>query len=175
MAIKASVFVGTSLDGFIARPNGAFDFLPDDGGEEHGYEAFIASIDGIVIGRNTYDVCLAFDEWPYDKPAFVLSTRPMEMPKSPKAIVERMTGSPSEIVRTLERRGFAHLYVDGGVTIQRFLADGCIQQLIVTRVPVLIGTGISLFGPVPHDIKLRHVDTRQYKSGLVTSTYDVLG
>ena len=175
MAIKASVFVGTSLDGFIARANGAFDFLPDDGGEEHGYEAFIASVDAIVIGRNTYELCLSFESWPYDKPVFVLSTRPIEMPTSPKAIVERMSGRPSEIASTLEARGFTHLYVDGGVTIQRFLADGCIQQLIVTRVPVLIGTGISLFGPVSQDIKLRHVETRQYESGLVSSKYEVLG
>jgi len=174
MAIKASVFVGTSLDGFIARMSGTFDFLPDDP-EEHGYEAFIASVDAIVMGRATYDVCLSFDGWPYDKPVFVLSTHPVEMPKLPNAIVERMSGTPSEIVKALELRGFTHLYVDGGITIQRFLADGCIQRLTVTRVPVLIGTGISLFGPVPQDIKLRHVETRQYKSGLVTSEYDVLG
>jgi dihydrofolate reductase len=175
MTIKATVFIGTSLDGFIARPNGAFDFLPDDGGEEHGYTAFIASVDAIVIGRNTYEVCLGFNEWPYDKPVFVLSTRAIDLPKSQNAMVQRMEGSPTEIVRQLAALGFKHLYVDGGITIQRFLSDGLIQRLIVTRVPVLIGSGIPLFGPVAHDIKLQHVETRQYRSGLVTSEYDVLG
>jgi len=175
MTIKASVFIGASLDGFIARPNGAFDFLPDDGGEEHGYAAFIASVDAIVIGRNTYGVCLEFEEWPYDKPVFVLSTRPIDLPKSPKATVQRMEGSPTEIVRQLAALGFKHLYVDGGITIQRFLSAGLIQRMIITRVPVLIGSGIPLFGPLPHDVKLRHVETRSYSSGLVTSEYDVLG
>jgi dihydrofolate reductase len=175
MTIKASVFIGISVDGFIARSDGAFDFLPHGGGEEHGYTTFMASVDAIVIGRHTYEVCLSFEQWPYDKPVFVLSTRPIEMPKSRKAVVERMEGSPAEIVRTLASRGFTHLYVDGGITIQRFLAEGLIQRMIITRVPVLIGSGIPLFGPLPHDVTLRHVETRQYPSGLVTSEYDVVG
>jgi dihydrofolate reductase len=175
MMLRASVFVGTSVDGFIARPNGAFDFLPHGGGEEHGYTAFMASVDAIVMGRNTYEVCLGFKEWPYDKPVFVLSTRPIERPKARNAVVERMHGNPAQIVRELAARGFTHVYVDGGITIQRFLNEGLIQRLIVTRVPVLIGAGIPLFGPLPHDVRLRHVETRQYKSGLVTSEYDVVG
>jgi dihydrofolate reductase len=174
MTIKASVFIGTSLDGFIARSNGAFDFLPQGGGEEHGYAAFIASVDAIVIGRNTYDVCLEFKEWPYEKPVFVLSSRSIDLPKSQNAMVQRMEGRPTEIVRQLAAMGFKHLYVDGGITIQRFLGDGLIQRLIITRVPVLIGSGVPLFGPLPHDVKLRHVETRPYTSGLVTSEYDVL-
>jgi dihydrofolate reductase len=174
MAIAASVFIGTSLDGFIARSNGSFDFLPPGGGEEHGYTAFMASVDAIVIGRNTYEVCLGFREWPYEKPVFVLSTRAIETPRSPGAIVERMEGSPGEIAAALAARGFTHVYVDGGITIQRFLAAGLIQRLIITRVPVLIGSGIPLFGALPHDVTLRHVETRQYTSGLVTSEYDVI-
>jgi dihydrofolate reductase len=175
MAITATVFVGTSLDGFIARLNGSFDFLPEDGGEEHGYAAFVASVDAIVIGRNTYEVCLGFEAWPYDKPVFVLTTRSIRLPNSSNAIVERLEGPPKEILSTLEKRGFRHLYVDGGITIQRFLSAGLIQRLIITRVPVLIGSGIPLFGPLPHDVKLRHVATRQYNSGLVSSEYDIIG
>lgn len=175
MAIAASVFIGTSLDGFIARSNGSFDFLPPGGGEEHGYTAFMASVDAIVIGRNTYEVCRGFREWPYEKPVFVLSTRAIETPGTPGAIVERMEGSPPEIAAALAARGFTHVYVDGGITIQRFLAAGLIQRLIITRVPVLIGSGIPLFGALPHDVTLRHVETRQYTSGLVTSEYDVVG
>lgn len=172
-SIRASVFVGTSVDGFIARSNGDLDFLdPPGGGEEHGYTAFMASVDALVIGRNTYDKVLSFDEWPYGaKPVVVLSTRAIDLPRAPGAVVERMTGTPAEIVARLAARGAKHLYVDGGITIQRFLAAGLIQRLIITRVPVLIGTGIPLFGALPRDIGLEHVATRQYKSGLVQSEY----
>ena len=173
--IRASVFVGTSLDGFLARPNGDFDFLPAGGGEEHGYTAFMATVDTIVIGRNTYDQVLTFGEWPYgNKPVIVLSTRPIDLPAAPGAVVERMTGSPPDIVARLAARGAKHLYVDGGITIQRFLQAGLIQRLVITRVPVLIGTGISLFGALPRDMKLHHVATRQYRSGLVQSEYIVV-
>ena len=172
MPIEASVFIGTSLDGFIARPNGDLDFLPPGGGEDHGYTEFMASVDTLVIGRKTYEAVLAFDEWPYGtKPVVVLSSRPISHPPVPEAVVERMEGSPAGIVARLAERGAKHLYVDGGVTIQRFLAAGCIQRLIITRVPVLIGTGIPLFGTLPHDVMVRHVATRQFRSGLVQSEY----
>jgi dihydrofolate reductase len=171
--VKASVFVGTSVDGFIARPNGGLDWLPPGGGEEHGYEAFMASVDALVIGRNTFEIILGFAEWPYgDKPVYVLSTRPL--PPSPAgAVVEHMSGDPKEIVTQLEARGIQHIYVDGGITVQRFLNAGLIHSLIITRVPVLIGAGIPLFGPTDRDIHLKPVSTRQYASGLVQTEYAV--
>jgi dihydrofolate reductase len=171
--MKASVFVGTSVDGFIARVSGDLDFLPPGGGEEHGYTAFIASVDALVIGRKTFETVLAFDAWPYgEKPVFVLSTRPLA-PAPSGAIVERLSGDPADIVSRLAARGFQHVYVDGGITIQRFLQAGLIQRLTITRVPVLIGAGIPLFGPTPRDIALQHVATRHYASGLVQSEYIV--
>ena len=173
--MRASVFIGTSLDGFIARVNGDFDFLSPAGDEPHGYDEFMATVDALVIGRNTFETILAFDAWPYgEKPVFVLSTRPLASTPA-GAVVERMSGDPAEIVLQLEARGIRHVYVDGGITIQRFLQAGLIQRLIITRVPVLIGAGIPLFGPVPHDIVLKHVGTRQYASGLVQSEYDIAG
>ena len=171
--MKASVFVGTSLDGFIARSNGALDFLPEGGGEPHGYEEFMASVDALVIGRKTYETVLGFETWPYgDKAVFVLSTRPLA-PAPSGARVERLSGSAAEIHAQLGTRGLRHVYVDGGITIQAFLRAGLIQRLIVTRVPVLIGEGISLFGAVAHDIPLKHITTRQYASGLVQSEYEI--
>ncbi|MGP6156668.1 MAG: dihydrofolate reductase family protein [Vulcanimicrobiaceae bacterium] len=170
--MKASVSVGTSLDGFIARSDGSLDFQPPDGGEPHGYAEFIATVDAIVIGRKTYETVLTFDAWPYaDTPVFVLSTGPLESVPA-GAVVERMSGPPAEIVAALDARGFEHLYVGGGLTIQRFLRAGLIARAIVTRVPVLIGNGIPLFGPLMHDVTLRHVATRQFPSGLVTSEYE---
>ncbi len=169
--MKASVFVGASVDGFIARADGGLDWLPADGGEPHGFEEFMASVDALVMGRNTFDVVLAFGGWFYGaKPVFVLSNRPLP-PAPAGAVVERMAGSPADIVAALAARGIGHIYVDGGVTIQRFLRAGLIQRLIVTRVPVLIGEGIPLFGPLPADVRLEHVATRSFPSGLVQTEY----
>jgi dihydrofolate reductase len=173
--VKASVFVGTCLDGFIARVNGSFDFLPPGGGEPHGYEEFMATVDALVIGRNTFETALSFPAWPYGKtPVFVLSTRTLP-PVPPGAVVERLSGTPAEIASQLDARGIRHAYVDGGITIQRFLRAGLIQRLIVTRVPVLIGDGIPLFGAVDRDVRLTHVSTRPFASGLVQSEYAVIG
>jgi len=173
--MKASVFVGTSLDGFIARANGALDFLPPGGGEPHGYDEFMATVDALVIGRKTFETVLAFDTWPYGKkPIFVLSTHELA-PAPPGAVVEYMSGEPAEIVSQLAARGIQHIYVDGGITIQRFLQAGLIQRLTITRVPVLIGAGIPLFGALDRDIALKHVATRHYRSGLVQSEYVVPG
>jgi dihydrofolate reductase len=173
-SLRASVFVGTSLDGFLARPNGDFDFLPAGGGEEHGYTAFMATVDTLVVGRNTYDVVLRLDDWPYaGKRVVVLSTRPIPMPRDSSARVERMEGEPREVAARLAATGSRHVYVDGGLTIQSFLRAGLIQRVTITRVPVLIGEGIPLFGAVPRDIPLRHLGTRTYASGLVTSEYEV--
>ena len=171
--MKASVFVGTSRDGFIARTDGALDFLPPDGGEPHGYDSFMATVDALVIGRKRYETVLTFDVWPYGaKPTFVLGTHALVTPPV-GAIVERMSGPPAEIVSQLDSRGVRHAYVDGGITIQRFLQAGLVQRLTITRVPVLIGTGIPLFGAIPHDITLKHVATQQYASGLVKSDYEI--
>jgi dihydrofolate reductase len=170
--VTASVFVGTSLDGFIARRDGALDWLPPGGGEEHGYTEFIATVDAIVIGRHTFETVLAFPTWPYgDKRVVVLSSRPLDLSAVRGGVVEQMAGAPADIVARLAASGAHHLYIDGGITIQRFLSAGLIQRVVITRVPVLIGDGIPLFGPVPHDIRLRHVATRQYSSGLVQSEY----
>jgi dihydrofolate reductase len=166
-----SVFIGTSVDGFIARPNGALDFLPE-GCEPHGYDEFMASVDALVIGRKTFETVLAFPEWPYgDKRVVVLSSTPLDFSAVRGAKVEQMSGAPAEIVSKLAATGAHNLYIDGGITIQRFLRAGVIQRLIITRVPVLIGQGIPLFGSLPHDVRLQHVATRHYPSGLVQTEY----
>jgi dihydrofolate reductase len=172
--VTVSVFVGTSVDGFIARPDGALDFLPEGGGEPHGYDEFIASVDALVIGRKTFETVLAFPAWPYgDKRVVVLSTRALDFSALRGAVVEQMSGPPAEIVSRLAASGAGHLYVDGGITVQGFLRAGLVDRLVITRVPVLIGEGIPLFGSLPRDIRLRHVMTRHFPSGLVQSEYHV--
>jgi len=172
--MKASVFVGTSVDGFIARRNGGLDFLPPGGGEPHGYDEFMATVDALAIGRNTFETVLTLDGWPYgDKRVVVLSSRPVDLSGAAArgGVVEQRGGSPEEVASRLAAEGVRHLYVDGGNTIQRFLRAGLIDRLVITRVPVLIGDGIPLFGSLPRDIRLRHVMTRHYPSGLVQSEY----
>ena len=172
--MTASVFIGISVDGFIARPNGKLDFLPEGGGEPHGYNEFIASVDAIVIGRATFEKVLTLGPWHYgSKRVVILSSRAVDLSAAHGGVVEQMGGPPAKIVSKLAASGAQHLYVDGGISIQRFLRAGQIQRLIITRVPVLIGEGIPLFGTLPQDIPLRHVATRHFASGLVQSEYQV--
>ena len=172
--MNVSVFIGTSVDGFIARPNGDLDFLPPGGGEPHGYDEFIASVDALVIGRKTFETVLGFPNWPYgDKRVVVLSSRRLDFSVVRGGRVEQMAGPPAEIVSELAAGGVRQIYVDGGITIQQFLRAGLVHRLIITRVPVLIGDGIPLFGSLPSDIRLRHVATHHYPSGLVKTEYEV--
>jgi len=169
-----AVFVGTSVDGFIARPNGDLDFLPAGGGEPHGYDEFMADIDTLVIGRKTYETVLTYPDWPYGKRhVVVLSSQPLDLAAARGANLEQMAGPPAEIASKLAATGAHNVYVDGGVTIQGFLRAGLIQRIIITRVPVLIGDGIPLFSTLPHDVPLRHIETKHYPSGLVKTEYRI--
>jgi len=173
--MKTSVFCGVSLDGFLARTDDTFDFLLTGEQEPHGFKEFLASVDVVVMGRRTFEVVQKLGHLGLygKKPIIVLSSRALDLPSVKGAMLERASGEPAEIVQQLSQRGFKHAYVDGGLTIQRFLGAGCIDRLTVTRVPVLIGAGIPLFGPVPHDIPLRHVATHSYPGGLVQSEYEI--
>jgi dihydrofolate reductase len=128
-----------------------------------------------VIGRKTFEVVLKLGQLAlYDtKPVVALSSRALDFSSVKGSVVEQMSGEPTEILKLLKSRGFKHAYIDGGITIQGFLAAGLIDQLVITRVPVLIGAGIPLFGPLPRDISLRHVATRSYNGGLVQSEYEI--
>jgi dihydrofolate reductase len=129
----------------------------------------MATVDALVILRKTYETVLGFESWPYGAtPVVASSTTPIAAAPR-EAHVEQMNGDPATVLETLAARGMAHVHVDGGISIQRFLNVGLIQRLVITRVPVLIGDGIPLFGPVPCDIALTHIATRHFVSGLVQS------
>jgi dihydrofolate reductase len=169
------VFIATSLDGYIARPDGALDWLfsYDDGGDDRGYAAFITGMDAIVMGRGTFETVLAFDPWPYDLPVLVLSStmNGSNVPDGLKGRVEIANLTPAAAMAHLARSGHAKAYVDGGRLVQAFLAAGLIDDMIVTRAPVLLGEGRSLFGALPQDVQLAHLATKAYPSGLVQSHY----
>ena len=174
----ASVFVATSLDGYIAREDGGIDWLPSgepgDPGEDYGFSAFYATVDAVVMGRNTWELVRSFDSWQYgEKAVIVLTSRAIDIPPERRSTVTAMSGTPAEIVARLAERGLRHLYVDGGRTTQAFLAAGLVRRLVLTRIPVLLGRGIPLFGALPGDVRLRHVRTRSWPSGLVQGEYEI--
>ena len=176
--MKASVYIATSLDGFIARENGDVDWLSggdiEGSGEDYGFQEFIDSVDILVMGRNTFEMVVSSGEWLYgNKQVIVLSSRPVQIPSNLAGTVETQLCSPTELVKQLSERGAKHLYIDGGKTIQSFINAGLIQQIIITTIPVLIGEGIPLFGPVNRDMKLQHIETRSFANGFVQSRYEV--
>lgn len=175
--ITGHVFIATSLDGFIARTNGDIGWLlsRDDPNEDHGYQDFIKDMDGLVMGRGCFEGVAAFDPWPYDKPVVVLSK---SLASSP--VPARLTGrvrfvdmTPKAAMAMLAKEGWRRVYIDGGQIVQSFLREGLIADMVVTQVPVLIGEGRPLFGPVSSDIPLTHVTTKAFPSGLVQSFYRI--
>lgn len=171
------VFVGISLDGFIARQNHDLDWLTESAGssEDHGFDAHMARMDGVVMGRRTYDIIQDMRPWYYSKPVVVLS-RTLSQASIADEIADRvevMNATPDEAMRRFAKRGWNRVYVDGGSVIQAFLRAGHVDDLVISRVPVLIGEGISLFGPLDHDVLLDHVETRTFAAGMVQSTYRV--
>ncbi len=176
---KCSVFIATSLDGFISRTDGRMDWLERANrqvpqGEDFGYARFMASVDGIVIGRTTFEQVLTYEKWPYGTtPLVVLSRTLKSLPANLPATVSISAEAPLRLVDRLAARGLEHLYVDGGKCIQSFLAAGLIDELTITLIPVLIGNGNPLFGPLPGDVRLELIASQAFDFGFVQSTYRV--
>jgi dihydrofolate reductase len=170
---SANVYIGASLDGFIARIDGGIDWLMKfaDTDAVDAYDEFMTSIDVIVIGRGTYETVLSFPSWPYDKPVFVLSKTIKSLPENLKDKATIISREPAELLRHLSDKGFKAAYVDGGKVIQSFLAADLVDNLIIAKVPVLIGDGISLFGFLDTDLAFEHLRTSTYPNGLVRSYY----
>jgi dihydrofolate reductase len=172
--MKSIVFIGTSLDGFIARKDGDFDWLTQFANDEaiHAYEEFINRIDAIVIGRGTFEKVLTFPSWPYEKKVFVLSSTIKQVPDKVSEKVTVLSMKPAELLSYLSSKGFSYIYIDGGNVIQRFLEDDLIDEVIISKAPVLIGSGFPLFGWLGHDLKFAHIRTEIHSNGLVRSYYE---
>ena len=180
MDIKCSVFIAASVDGFIARPDGDIEWLHRPEYELAAlngmtYESFIATVDALVMGRKTLEKVLSFPEWPYEgMPVIALSHQALEIPTYLQGKVEVMSLDPIALVAQLAERGMKHLYIDGGQTIQAFLEAGLIDELIITRTPVLLGQGIPLFSQLGRELELRHIGTHESDNGFVQSRYQVM-
>ncbi|KTD67624.1 dihydrofolate reductase and methyltransferase [Legionella santicrucis] len=168
MTIKCSVFIATSLDGFIAREDGSIDWLLNANslapeGEDGGYKAFIATVDALVMGRKSFEKVLSFNEWPYGAlPVVVMSSKNIQIPKHLQNSVSSSSEAPTVLVQRLENQGFKHLYIDGGITIQNFIANHLIHELTITLIPILLGSGCPLFGPLTQDIELDLLKTTNF-------------
>lgn len=177
MALRTSVFIGTSLDGFIARPDGDLAWLTTSAPpeEDHGYDAFMRTIDVLVMGRSTFETVRSFGAWPYGSRRVVVLSRTLSDEAVPTALRGTVAVHPGPVDRvlceTLEASGATHAYIDGGQVIQAFLREDLLEELVITRIPVLLGNGVPLFGALPADRWWSHVATRSFASGLVQSTY----
>lgn len=181
--MKASIYIAMTLDGYIARENGDLDWLlgsnkkaenvPEN--EDIDFNAFMASVDVLVLGRNTYEFVVSYGEWPYgNMSVIVLSSTLTVISDDFSNKIQLRNCSPVELYDELKDSGKKHLYIDGGKTIQGFLKAGLINEIIITKIPILIGSGIPLFGQLSKDVKLRHLETVSFKNGFVRSKYEVL-
>lgn len=175
--ITGHVFIATSLDGYIARDNGDISWLHSitTEGEDHGYQDFMASVDGLIMGRGTFQKVLEFETWPYSKPVVVMSQslRQGDVPSKLSDTVEVSAQPPEALMLGLSAKGWTRAYIDGGQVIQSFMKAGLIKDLIITRVPILLGRGRPLFGALLSDVRLDHIKTTAFPSGLVQSMYRV--
>ena len=172
--MKNYVYIATSLDGYIAGPGGEIDWLndiPNPEGSDFGFAEFMQDIDALLMGRNTFDVLTGFDQWIYDKPVFVWSSTLAELSAKYAGKAEIVRGSLEEVLGRLHERGYLNLYIDGGKTVQSFLADDRIDEMIITTVPILLGKGIPLFGTMDTRLHFRHVKTETFSNGLVKNRY----
>ena len=175
MKKKNSVYIAASLDGFIADKNKGIEWLdsiPIPKGEDMGYYGFADTIDALVMGRNTFETVLGFDvEWPYKKPVFILSTSLNEIPDSHKEKAFLVKGSLTEILSQIHDQGHYRLYIDGGITIQHFLKEDLIDELIITQFPIVLGGGVPLFSNLPEALEFELVQSKVYAKQLVQLHY----
>lgn len=175
MTIKVSVYIAVSLDGFIARKNGDIDWLTGgESGEDYGYADFMSTVDHVVMGRNTFEKVLSFGGWHYKKKVIVLTSRDLTLTPELSDKAEALHLSPRELIHELERRGSRHIYLDGGVTVQRFLRAGLVDEMTITTIPILIGEGLPLFGALEKDVRLELLKSQSFKNGFVQNIYKVL-
>jgi len=169
------VFIAQSIDGYIADKDGGIEWLnsvPNPDQIDMGYKAFMERVDAIVMGRATFETVLGFDmPWPYEKFVFVLSSSLKTIPEELRGKVELLSGTPDEICNVLQDKGYENLYIDGGKTIQRFLADDLIDEMIITTIPVVLGGGVPLFGDLPDQLEFTRLKTEVYLDEVVQTRY----
>ena len=172
---KNSVFIATSIDGYIADKNGGIDWLhsiPNPDQDDMGYAEFINRIDALLMGRTTFETVIGFDvDWPYKQPVFVLSNKLKEIPESHKDKAYLVKGTLTDILDQIHKKGFKRLYIDGGTTIRNFLKEDLIDEMVLTTIPVLLGGGSSLFGELPNELNFELIETKTFLNQIIQGHY----
>lgn len=170
-------FVVASLDGFVAREDGGLDWLQEAStrmppGEDCGYGAFLDGVDMLVMGRRTFERVRSVPPWPYPaKPVHVLSRSLDGVPTEPSAPVTISAEPPAGLASRLQQQGMGRVSVDGGKTLHSFLREGLLDELVLTTIPVLLGRGRPVFGPVDRDMAFSHAGTKTWPFGFVQTTW----
>jgi len=170
------VYIATSIDGYIAREDHSIDWLmdlPNPDKSDYGFSEFLDRLDGIIMGRKTFEIVMGFKQWPYAKPVpiFVLSNSLLALPEKVLGKAELVTGELKEILKSLKKREINNLYIDGGKTVQSFLKEDLIDEMTITRIPILLGSGIPLFDNNSLELRFEHVETKVFNNMLVRSKY----
>lgn len=170
---KVSVYIATSIDGYIARKDGNLDWLQygHTGDEDYGFKKFINSIDALILGRNTYQVVSDFDEWPYKEKRVIVLSNTL---KAVRKEAELFCGELSELLSKLHSENIKHVWVDGGLTASKFLEAGLVNELTISIIAMVLGSGIPLFSIMNREHKCRLVTSQAYPSGLVQLKYEVI-
>lgn len=175
MEKKNSVYIATSLDGYIADKNGGIawlDNIPNPEQDDMGYVAFTNRIDALVMGRATFETVLGFDiPWPYEKPVYVLSTTLKKVPENLNGKVFLLQGTITEILKHIHQKGYYRLYIDGGTTIQNFLKADAIDEMIITTFPILLGGGAPLFADLPKELLFELIVSKIHLNQLTQNQY----
>jgi len=172
---KNKVFIATSKDNFIADKNGNIDWLhsiPNPNQDDMGYQEFMNGVDALLMGRNTFDTVSGFDiEWPYEKPVFVLSNSLKQIPDELSGKVELLKGDLNSVLNTIYNKGYSNLYIDGGKLIQSFLKEDLIDEMTITKIPILLGEGVSLFSSLEHPLNFECINTKIYLNSIVQNQF----
>lgn len=175
MITKNSVFIATSLDGYIADKNGNIDWLhsiPNPDNDDMGYTEFINGIDALIMGRTTFETVCGFDiDWPYQQPVFVLSKSLTEIPEAYQEKAFLVNGALTEVLESIHQKGLTRLYIDGGTTIRNFLKEDLIDELIITTIPVLLGGGFPLFAELPNELQFELITAKTYLNQITQIHY----
>ena len=172
---RNSVFIATSLDGYIADKNNGIEWLhsiPNPDNNDMGYTEFISGIDALIMGRTTFETVIGFDvPWPYNKPVFVLSNKLKEIPESHKDKAFLVNGTLTEILEKIHQKGYQRLYIDGGTTIRNFLKENLIDEMVITTIPILLGGGSSLFTELPNEQKYELIESKTYLNQIIQNHF----
>lgn len=170
--MKFSVCIATSVDGFVATPNGGVEWL-DAYHDTEGYRfgRFVQQVDAIVMGRTTFDQIIGFGPWPYkDKDTFVLTSRPLSDPPPNTHVWGDGAASLVDHLKGMSLKGDIWL-LGGPESIQSFRELGAVDEYQIYLIPIILGGGIPLFKGACSGSRLKLVDSHIFKDGVIQLTY----